>query len=121
MLDEQAKPLYHIDNKKNIEIEGRKKMTDLNMYFSKKCFVDELNDLLKKTGVYDGTIAYHRCSVDGEYIHIVDWNIWINVEDYDKAAIMEDISKEMMGLHAYGRVKDPERKRYLMEKKDWSI
>ena len=96
-------------------------MTDLNLYFSKKRFVDELNDFLKKTGVYDGTIAYHMCSVDGEYIHFVDWNIWINVEDCDKAAIMEDISKEMTGFHAYGWVQDPEQKRYLMGKGDWSI
>ena len=96
-------------------------MTDLNVYFSKARFVDELNDLLNENGMYDGTIIYHRCSVDGEYVHIVEWNIWINVEDCSKAAIMKEISKEMMGFPAFGRVRDSARKQYLTEKGDWSI
>ena len=96
-------------------------MTDLNVYFSKERFVDELNDLLNANGMYDGAIIYHRCSVDGEYIHIVDWNIWINVEGCDKAAIMGEISKEMLGFPAFGRVRDSARKQHLMEKGDWSI
>lgn len=96
-------------------------MEDLKVYFGKKQFVDDLNDLLNRSGVYDGTILYHMCSVDGEYIHIVGWNVWINVEDCGKAAIMEEISKEMIGFRAFGRVRDLEHKRYLLKKTDWSI
>ena len=96
-------------------------MTDLNVYFSKARFVDDLNDLLNAAGMCDSTIIYHRCSVDGEYIHIVDWNIWINVEGCSKAAIMEEIARETMGFPAFGRVKDSAHKRYLMKKGDWSI
>ena len=96
-------------------------MTDLNVYFSKERFVDGLNDLLNENRIFEGTIVYHMCPVDGEYIHIADWNVWINVEGCGNAAIMGEISKEMIGFYAFGRVRDSARKQYLTKKGDWSI
>ena len=96
-------------------------MTDLNVYLSKERFVNGLNDLLNESGNFEGTILYYMCPVDGEYIHIVEWNIWINVECCGEVAIMKEISREMMMTAACGRVEDPEHIRYLMKKTDWAI